>query len=151
MRQTNQKNRLDESKKIVENKPINKMKAKKTPWFLRWPSSCSTGICFTPLPTWSIEESYINSCQPGCYVPPQTEEECVEMRDECLTELYEWRGDRHNRILAIYEESMQTSLEIHGDEAGPTRAVLDEKIQTSKKVSTAAITNAQAKFLAHAY
>lgn len=44
--------------------------------------------------------------------------------------------------------SMQTSLEIHGDEAGLTRAVLDENIQTSKKVSTAAITNAQAKFLA---
>lgn len=64
-----------------------------------------------------------------------------------LTELYEWYGDRHNRILVIYEEAMQTSTEIHGAEIGEARAVPKEKIQTAKKVATAAITAAQTKFL----
>lgn len=81
MRQTNQKNRLDESKKIVENKPINKMKAKKTPWFLRWPSSCSTGICLRLCRRGRVKNPTLTVAN-SVAVPPQTEEECVEMRDD---------------------------------------------------------------------
>ncbi len=93
-------------------------------------------------------ESYINSCQPGCYVPPQTEDECEELHRDRFNDETLRHHDRMAHLATRRAEEWEESLGIFFDEMDAITEVRDEKIAIAKAAYAVSIAGYTAGFAA---